>query len=202
MHLGAMAGAGSPGGTLKVPIFTPAELGTVNHANNPDVIYFIDPHPGNPEITHDDHDVFGIEQRRLRMNDVMSGDLIYVFAFCLAGLVFALGPFVVVHLLAARKTRNYANKTEQYIECGMDPIGDAWIRYSAVYYLYALVFVAFAVDVLYLVPVALVYNHVREFVVRDFVELVLFVGILSLVIVYAWKKGVFEWKRRKTTPNS
>jgi NADH-quinone oxidoreductase subunit A len=79
----------------------------------------------------------------------------------------------------------------------MEPIGDAWIRYSAVYYLYALVFVAFAVDVLYLVPVALVYKErVKDFFVQDFAELVLFVGILSLVIVYAWKKGVFEWKRR------
>ncbi len=128
------------------------------------------------------------------MNDVLAGDLIYVAAFCLGGLVFAVGPFIVVHLLAARKTRNCANKTGQYIECGMEPIGDAWIRYSAVYYLYALVFVAFAVDVLYLIPVALVYN--RQFVIRDFVELVMFVGILSLVIVYAWKKGVLEWKRR------
>src|SRR5512138_258094 len=116
------------------------------------------------------------------MDDVLSGDLVYVFAFGLAGLVFALGPIVLVHLISVRKTRNTANKTGQFIECGMDPIGDAWIRYSASYYLYALVFVAFAVDVLYLIPVALVYDRVREFVIRDFVELVIFVGILSLVI--------------------
>ncbi|HUJ43753.1 MAG TPA: NADH-quinone oxidoreductase subunit A [Opitutaceae bacterium] len=128
------------------------------------------------------------------MNEMLKGDLIYVAAFCLGGLVFAVGPFVVAHLLMPRRTRNSAHKTEQYIECGMEPIGDAWIRYSAVYYLYALVFVAFAVDVLYLIPVALVYN--RQFAIRDFVELVLFVGILCLVIVYAWRKGVFEWKRR------
>jgi NADH-quinone oxidoreductase subunit A len=134
------------------------------------------------------------------MDDVLYGDLIYIFAFCLAGLGFALGPFVVVHLLAARGTRNYAKKTEQAIECGMDPIGDAWIRYSAVYYLYALVFVAFAVDVLFLVPVALVYRErVGQFFVRDFTEILVFVGILSLVIVYAWKKGVFEWKRKKSS---
>ena len=132
------------------------------------------------------------------MDDVLFGDLIYICAFCLGGLVFALGPIVLVLIISARKTRNYANKTDQYIECGMEPIGDAWIRYSAAYYLYALVFVAFAVDVLYLVPVALVYNRVKEFVVRDFVEMLIFVGILSLVIVYAWKKGIFEWKRRKT----
>jgi NADH-quinone oxidoreductase subunit A len=99
-----------------------------------------------------------------------------------------------VYLLAPRGTRNTRNLTGQYIECGMDPIGDAWIRYSAVYYLYALVFVAFAVDVLYLIPVALVYG--RQFAIRDFVELFLFVGVLSLVVVYAWKKGVFQWNRR------
>jgi NADH-quinone oxidoreductase subunit A len=134
------------------------------------------------------------------MDDLLSGDLIYIVAFALAGLVFALGPIVLVHLISARKTRNYANKTEQFIECGMDPIGDAWIRYSAVYYLYALVFVAFAVDVLYLVPVALVYNRIKELGNRDFFEMLMFVGILSLVIVYAWTKGIFEWKRK--TSNS
>ena len=127
------------------------------------------------------------------MNAVSPDDLIYLFVFCLGGLAFALGPFVLVYFLAPRWTRNTVDKTGQAIECGMDPIGDAWIRYAAVYYLYALVFVAFAVDVLYLIPVALVYG--REFAVRDFVELTLFVGVLSLVIVYAWKKGVFEWKR-------
>jgi NADH-quinone oxidoreductase subunit A len=132
------------------------------------------------------------------MHDVLFGDLLYVAAFGLGGLVFALGPIVLVHLISARKTRQFANKTSQFVECGMEPIGDAWIRYSAVYYLYALVFVAFAVDVLYLIPVALVYNRIKEFAVRDFFELLIFVGILSLVLVYAWKKGIFEWKLKKT----
>jgi len=133
------------------------------------------------------------------MQDTLATDLIYLMAFCLGGLLFAVGPFVVVHLLSARKTRAYANKTEQLIECGMEPIGDAWIRYSAVYYLYALIFVAFAVDVLFLIPVALVYDRIPGFGIRDFVEVMIFVGILSLVIIYAWKKGFFEWSR-KTSP--
>ena len=128
------------------------------------------------------------------LNSTQAWDLIYVFAFCLAGLALTIGPIAVVLLLSARRTRNTIEKTGQAIECGMEPIGDAWIRYSAAYYLYALVFVAFAVDVLYLIPVALVYN--RVFPIRDLVELAMFVGILSLVIVYAWKKGVLEWKRR------
>jgi NADH-quinone oxidoreductase subunit A len=134
------------------------------------------------------------------MNEAYYLDLIYICAFCVGGLGFAIGPFAVVHLVAARKTRQTLGKTGQVIECGMDPIGDAWIRYSAVYYLYALIFVAFAVDVLYLIPVALVYN--RKFPIRDFVELLIFVGILSLVIVYAWKKGVFEWNRKPAAPRA
>jgi NADH:ubiquinone oxidoreductase subunit 3 (subunit A) len=128
-------------------------------------------------------------------------DMLYICAFCAVGLGFALALFLAVHLLAARKTRQVAHKTGQFIECGVEPIGDAWIRYSAVYYLYALVFVAFAVDVLYLIPVALVYD--RVFAWRDLVELLIFVGILALVIVYAWKKGVFEWQvKRPASPTS
>jgi NADH-quinone oxidoreductase subunit A len=130
------------------------------------------------------------------MQDSAAIDLIYIMGFALAGLGFAVGPFVVVYLLSPRNTRAYADKTGQLIECGMEPIGDAWIRYSAVYYLYALIFVAFAVDVLFLIPVALVYDRVPQFKYRDFVEVVIFVGILSLVIVYAWKKGLFEWTRK------
>jgi NADH-quinone oxidoreductase subunit A len=136
------------------------------------------------------------------MDDTQFGDLIYLSAFCLGGLVFALGPIVLVHLISARKTRQTANKTEQFVECGMEPIGDAWIRYSATYYLYALVFVAFAVDVLFLIPACLVYDRLPGMGIWDFVEIVLFVGILSLVIVYAWKKGVFEWKRKPISSNS
>ncbi len=122
-------------------------------------------------------------------------DLLYLFAFFLGGLGFALGPFILAFLLAPCRTRNIANKTDQFIECGMEPIGDAWIRFGVVYFLYALMFLAFDVDVLFLFPVAMAYND-PSFVIRDFVEVVIFVGILSLAIIYAWKKGVFKWDRK------
>jgi NADH-quinone oxidoreductase subunit A len=125
-------------------------------------------------------------------------DLLYVAAFFLGGVGFAVGPFIISHLLAPRGTRAIRAKTTQIYECGMDPIGDAWIRFGIVYYLYAIMFVAFAVDVLFLFPVALVYD--RTFAIRDFVEIVIFVSILSLVIVYAWKKGVFQWERKIYNP--
>ena len=124
-------------------------------------------------------------------------DLVYIIVFCMGGIAFAVGPFILVYFLHPRSTRNTVGKTLQVVECGMPPIGDAWIKFSAVYYLYALMFVAFAVDILFLMPVALVYN--RPGPVGDlqaFVEILIFVGILSLVIVYAWKKGVFQWQRK------
>lgn len=129
-------------------------------------------------------------------------DLLYVAAFFLGGLVFAIGPFIIAKLLAARSTRNTVGKTDQLIECGMVPIGDAWIRFGIVYYLYALMFVAFAVDILFLFPVALVYKapDLAGGALRAFVEILLFVGILSLIIIYAWKKGVFKWERKIYSP--
>ena len=122
-------------------------------------------------------------------------DLLYVVAFFFGGHVFAIGPFIIAHLLASRSTRNYKQKTDQLIECGMAPIGDAWIRFGINYYLYALIFIAFAVDVLFLFPVAIVYNDIGS-TFRDFIEILIFVGILALVIIYAWKKGVFKWERK------
>ncbi|MFZ5758684.1 MAG: NADH-quinone oxidoreductase subunit A [Thermodesulfobacteriota bacterium] len=122
-------------------------------------------------------------------------DLLYVAAFLLCGLAFGFGPIIIAYLFAPRTTRNVANRTGKPIECGMEPIGDAWIRYGIVYYLYALIFLAFDVDVLFLFPVVMAYND-ATLGIRDFVEIVIFVGILSLAIVYAWKKGVFKWERK------
>jgi len=119
---------------------------------------------------------------------------------CPWGFAFALGPIVIVYLLMPRGTRQFNRKNSQAIECGMEPIGDSWIRYGSVFFLYALIFLAFDVDVLFLFPVALAYNSQElldmGIVYRDFVEVVIFVGILSLAIVYAWIKGVFKWERR------
>ncbi|MCB2216695.1 MAG: NADH-quinone oxidoreductase subunit A [Desulfobulbaceae bacterium] len=122
-------------------------------------------------------------------------DILWITAFILGGLAFALGPILIVYLFMPLKTRQVSGARDQYIECGMDPIGDSWIRYGIVFYLYALIFLAFDVDVLFLFPVALAYND-EMFVLRDLIEIILFVGILSLAVVYAWVKGVFTWERK------
>lgn len=127
-------------------------------------------------------------------------DMLYIVAFTLGGLAFGFGPLLIVYLFSPRKTRTVSGHTRDPIECGMPTIGPAWIRYGIVYYLYALMFLAFDVDVLFLFPVAVAYNDIPGLWV--FFEVLLFVGILSLAVVYAWKKGVFKWERKDYRPQA
>ena len=83
-------------------------------------------------------------------------------------------------------------QTESTYECGVDTIGSSWMRFSISYYVFALIFVAFEVDILYLFPVALVMSD-PAIGWRGIIELSIFLGILTLAIVYAWRRGVFRW---------
>lgn len=137
----------------------------------------------------------------LQFSDFLFGDnVLWITAFTLGGFAFAFGPILIVYLMMPRGTRQFENRNSQFIECGMVPIGDSWVRYNSVFFLYALIFLAFDVDVLFLFPVAMAYDcqtlQDLGIVFRDFIEVILFVGILSLAIVYAWIKGVFKWERR------
>ncbi len=118
-------------------------------------------------------------------------DFLYIGVFLLVAVIFAVTPIIIAWLIGGRSEG--VKRAETY-ESGMPTIGSAWVQFSVAYYIYALIFLAFDVDVLYLFPVALAYG--KGFVVRDFVEVVIFIGILSLAIVYAWRKGVFTWQKR------
>ena len=126
---------------------------------------------------------------------MLSTDLLTNFLavalFIAFGAVFAVIPLIAARLIVAPGT---GAKRDDTYESGMETIGSAWIQFSAAFYIYALIFLAFDVDVLYLFPVALAYG---QYVIRDFVEVVIFVGILSLAIVYAWCKGVFQWRTKE-----
>ncbi len=119
-------------------------------------------------------------------------DFVYVGAFLLVAVLFAVSPIIASWLIGGRSVG--VKRAETY-ESGMPAIGSAWIQFSVAYYIYALIFLAFDVDVLFLFPVALAYN--KGFFIRDFIEIVIFIGILSLAIVYAWRKGVFTWQKRR-----
>ncbi len=113
-----------------------------------------------------------------------------IILFLLGGLLFAGGPLILSYLVAPRAR---GGDMGMPYECGMRPHGGAWTSFGINYYVYALLFLAFDVDVLYLFPVALAYG---KYAARDLIEVIIFVGILSLAIIYAWRKGVFEWTRR------
>jgi NADH-quinone oxidoreductase subunit A len=98
-------------------------------------------------------------------------------------------PLIIPRLISPRYM---GEKTDETYECGVDTIGSSWIRFSVSFYLFALIFVALEVDVLYLFPIALVYDQGFEW--RDLIEVSMFLGILTLGIGYAWRRGVFEWR--------
>ncbi len=117
-------------------------------------------------------------------------DFLAVGLYLFAGLVFAIIPLIISRFLVKRSAGQFRADT---YESGMETIGSAWIQFTVAYYIYALIFLAFDVDVLYLFPVTLAYG---KYVARDLIEVFIFVGILSLAIIYAWRKGVFEWNKR------
>jgi NADH:ubiquinone oxidoreductase subunit 3 (subunit A) len=114
-----------------------------------------------------------------------------VLVFSIVAVLFTVIPIFIAYVLAPRTK---GAKTLATYECGIEPYGSAWIRYSITYYIYALIFIAFDVDILYLFPVALSYT--RGGVISEFYALAAFILILALAVIYAWGKGVFTWKRK------
>jgi NADH:ubiquinone oxidoreductase subunit 3 (subunit A) len=122
-------------------------------------------------------------------------DYMYILLFMAGGCFVVFVPFIIAYYIRP-KTIEYLRSFQPY-ECGVDPFNQMWdYRFGVAYYLYALIFLAFDVDVLYLFPVATVYNTDVVTKVRGITELFIFIGILSLAIIYAWVKGVFKWDRK------
>ena len=76
-------------------------------------------------------------------------------------------------------------------ECGVETIGDTWVQFRAQYYLFALIFVIFDIEAMFLFPFAVAFDQVGLFAV---VEAILFVVILAAGLIYAWRKGALEWQ--------
>jgi NAD(P)H-quinone oxidoreductase subunit 3 len=118
-------------------------------------------------------------------------DYAHLAGYLVLGIILGTVVMVLPQLLSPRVL---SRRTEDTYECGVDTVGSAWMRFSINYYVFALIFVAFEVDILYLFPVALAYEDSGW---RGFIEIAIFLVILSLAILYAWRKGVFVWKSQK-----
>lgn len=75
-------------------------------------------------------------------------------------------------------------------ECGMETAGETWIQFKVQYYLYALIFVLFDVELVFLYPWAVAYNQLPLFALF---EVFVFLLILAVGLFYAWRKGALEW---------
>lgn len=113
----------------------------------------------------------------------------YLFIGLLTGVAIILG--VVPLLLAALIRPKKPGQTKQApYECGLESQGDPWVQFRVQYYVYALLFVVFDVEVVFIYPWALVWRWLGPIAL---LEMALFLAILGVGLVYAWRKGVLEW---------
>ncbi len=103
-------------------------------------------------------------------------------------IVLGVAPLILARFVAPKKPG--ASKQAPY-ECGLESKGDPWMQFRIQYYVYALLFVIFDVEVVFIYPWALIWKGLGPVA---FLEMALFIAILGVGLVYAWKKGVLEWE--------
>ena len=117
------------------------------------------------------------------------GDYVLVGVLLLVGVAFVTVAFAANRLL--RPSVPSANKRTTY-ECGVDPVGEGWAQSHIRYYVFAYLYVIFAVDAIYLFPWATVFAA-PGFGATTLVEMFVFIGFLAVGLLYAWRKGVLAW---------
>ncbi|WP_299414507.1 photosynthetic/respiratory NAD(P)H-quinone oxidoreductase subunit C [Acaryochloris sp. IP29b_bin.148] len=118
--------------------------------------------------------------------------------FSLSGYEYLLGFLLLCSLVPAlalsaskvlRPSNQGAVRRTTY-ESGMEPVGGAWIQFNIRYYMFALVFVIFDVETVFLYPWAVAFHKLG---ILAFIEALIFIAILIVGLVYAWRKGALEW---------
>lgn len=105
----------------------------------------------------------------------------------LVGVIIPIGAITVAWLLGPRKPNPIKQST---YECGMETVGESWIQFKAQYYIFALVYLVFDVETVFLFPWAVALEKLPLFAV---LEGVLFILILIAGLIFAWRKGALEW---------
>ncbi len=110
-----------------------------------------------------------------------------IFILILLAAGFALVTLLLSHVLGPRRPTR--SKLTPY-ECGIDPVGSARERFSVKFYLVAMLFIIFDIEIVFLYPWAVILNSLKLF---GLIEMILFLGILLIGLLYVWKKGGLEW---------
>jgi NADH-quinone oxidoreductase subunit A len=119
----------------------------------------------------------------------------YFRSYSVVGLIALIGVlFVAVAFTAGRLLRPVVPTPEKLLtyECGVDPVGEGWAHTQVRYYVYAFLYVIFAVDSIFLFPWATVFAA-DGYGATTLVEMFIFLGFLAVGLLYAWKKGVLTW---------
>ncbi|NQW36604.1 MAG: NADH-quinone oxidoreductase subunit A [Flavobacteriales bacterium] len=111
-----------------------------------------------------------------------------IIVFLLSGIVLVAGANFLSNLIS-HKSDNQA-KREPY-ECGIETIGPTWVQFKVGYYLFAILFLVFDIEVAFLVPWAVVFKEVGTVAL---VEILVFLFILGLGLLYAYKKRALQWE--------
>jgi NAD(P)H-quinone oxidoreductase subunit 3 len=106
-------------------------------------------------------------------------------------LIACLIPVLAISIsnLVAPSTSKNPEKSTSY-ESGIEPMGESWIQFQIRYYMFALVFVVFDVETVFLYPWAMSFDDLG---IIAFAEVLVFVIILIIGLIYAWRKGALEW---------
>ena len=117
----------------------------------------------------------------------------YIGIFLIVAAVFAIALPLIPYILSLfgivpRKPDQVKSST---YECGMDTVGSSWVQFNFRYYLFALLFVIFDVQVVFLYPWAVA---IRQLGLFGIIEMLIFIGILIVGFIYAWRKRTLEWK--------
>lgn len=109
----------------------------------------------------------------------------------LAAVAVFIAAFGANRLLRPARPAEPAGKRETY-ECGLDPVGGDWAQAQIRYYVYAFLYVLFAVEAVFLFPWAVIFDR-PGFGMVTIVEMAIFVAVLALGILYAWRKNILRW---------
>ncbi len=117
----------------------------------------------------------------------MSNEWLFIGVFLVLAPVFPALALVIPRIIAPRKPNPLKSQT---YECGIETVGNTWVQFRVQYYIFALIFLIFDVEMVFLFPWAVAFDQLPLFAV---LEGVLFILILVTGLIYAWRKGALEW---------
>jgi NADH:ubiquinone oxidoreductase subunit 3 (subunit A) len=117
---------------------------------------------------------------------------LFIVVLLVAAVLFALAPLGLAWLWAKKFSPRKPGPGKNAIyECGLESKGDAWVQFKAEYYLYAIIFLIFDVETIFLLPFAVAFGGLSA---GAFVAMIVFLLLLVEGLVWAWQKGVLTWK--------